>query len=376
MEQHNLWIEIDVEKIRNNLTKVKTLVEARVGIMAIVKANAYGHGMTKIAHAVAEGVNYFGVSTYREAEALRSEGILTPILILGSVLPYEFSSAIDHDLTFSVSDLDYANQLNDAGQSRNKKVKVHIKVDTGMGRWGFIYKHAYNEIKEAVRLPFIDAEGIFTHFSVADVESMDFTYRQIELFKALIDEFEKNKISFSYVHAANSAGIVNFTESHFNLVRPGMIMYGYYPHESLHEKLDVKQALSLKSRVCLIKEFAPKRGVSYGRKYVTQGRTKIGIVPIGYSHGYPYSLSQKGMVLIKGKRYPIAGTVCMDYIMIDFGSDSDINIGDEVVLLGKSGAEEITAYELAKKSQTIPYEIISNLSPLIPRVYKDTNENE
>ena len=369
MEKHNLWIEVDIEKIRNNIAKVKTLVDDTVGVMAIVKANAYGHGMAHIAHAIADIVNYFGVSTFTEAEILRTEGILTPILILGSILPYEFEPAIDHDLTLSVSDSEYAQALNTVGRQKNKKVKVHLKIDTGMGRWGFIYKYAYNEIKKVLALPFLDGEGIFTHFPVADNEKIDFTERQIELFKALIDELERDGIIFSYMHAANSAGIVNFKESHFNLIRPGMIMYGYYPHESLHEKLHVEQALSIKGRICLIKEFEPRRGVSYGRRYITEKRTKIGVIPIGYSHGYPYALSQKGIVLIQGRRYPIAGSVCMDYIMVDLGDDSHICIGDEVVLLGTSGKEEMTAYELAKKARTIPYEIISNLSLHIPRIY-------
>ena len=373
MEKHNLWIEVDIEKIRSNIIKIKTLVEDTVGVMAIVKANAYGHGMTHIAHALADMVNYFGVSTYTEAEILRTDGILTPILVLGSILPYEFLSAIDNDLTLSISDTAYAHELNSMGKLKNKKVKVHIKVDTGMGRWGFIYKHAYGEIKKVNRLSFIAIEGIFTHFPIAENNKIDFTERQIELFKALIDELKKDKVVFSYVHAANSAGIVNFKHSHFNLVRPGIMMYGYYPHESLYEKLHVEQAMSIKSRICLIKEFQPQRGVSYGRKYITQKKTKIGIIPIGYSHGYPYALSQKGIVLIQGKRYPIAGNVCMDYIMVDLGIDSEITIGDEVVLLGTSGEEEITAYELAKKAHTIPYEIISNVSSDIPRIYINTN---
>lgn len=369
MKTYNLWIEIDLGVIKKNVQRLKARVSPSVDCMAIIKANAYGHGMIEVAHALSTIVNYFGVSSFAEAEALRLEGILVPTLVLGSILPYEYEKAIEHDLTLTVSDSRYAIELNEAAASQGKKVKIHFKIDTGMGRWGFRYPDAFQEIRELIELPHLDAEGVFTHFPVADNKNSDYTYRQLELFKALLDECAKLGISFPYVHAANSAGIINFPESHFNLVRPGITMYGYCPQPALCKEFDPQYALSLKSRVCLIKDFAPKRGVSYGRSYVTSSRTRIAVVPIGYSHGYPYALSKKASVLINGRRFPIAGSVCMDYIMVDIGTDLDVAIGDEVILLGRSGDEEITAYELAQKSGTIPYEIITNLSLNVPRVY-------
>jgi len=376
MTLFNLWIEVDLAKIKKNLTRVKERLTRDVHCMAIIKANAYGHGMLEVAHALSDMVNYFGVSTFAEGEQLREEGILVPTLVLGSILPYEYKEAIHHDLTLAVSDSRYALELNDAACAQNKKVKVHFKVDTGMGRWGFRYPESFQEIRELVELPYLNVEGIFTHFPVADNRQTDYTERQIELFKALLDECQKIGISFPYIHAANSAGIINYPESHFNLVRPGITMYGYCPCEKMTCDIDLKYALSLKSRVCLIKEMPRKRGVSYGRSYITPEPTHIAVVPIGYSHGYHYALSRKTNVLINGKQYPIAGNVCMDYIMVDIGDDDTIAIGDEVVILGRSGTKEITAYELAKKSGTISYEVITNLSAHIPRVYINQEERD
>jgi alanine racemase len=369
MKTYNLWIEIDLDRIKKNVRRLKARVGNDVQAMAIIKANAYGHGMCAVAHALADSVNYFGVSSFSEGEALRQEGILVPTLVLGSILPHDYEKAIEHDLSLTVSDSRYAFELNDAAARHGKKLKVHFKIDTGMGRWGFRYPESFQEIRELIELPHLDAEGIFTHFPVADNKANDYTYRQIELFKALLDECAKIGIVFPYVHAANSAGIINFPESHFNLIRPGITIYGYCPSATMCKDFNPECALSLKSRICLIKDFSPHRGISYGRSYVTRSRTRIAVVPIGYSHGYPYALSKKASVLINGKRFPIAGTVCMDYIMIDIGTDIDIAIGDEVVLIGRSGEEEITAYELAQKSDTLVYEIITNLSMNVPRIY-------
>ncbi|MBU1863979.1 MAG: alanine racemase [Candidatus Omnitrophica bacterium] len=369
MDTYNVWIEVDIAKIKSNIRKIKALVKADVNLMAIVKANAYGHGMVHIARTLADEVNYFGVSSYEEGNALRRDGILTPILMLGSVLPYEWDRAIDSDLTFSVSDIGYARELNTVGKKHGKKVRVHVKVDTGMGRWGIPYTHAFEDIKIINDLSFIEMEGIFTHFPVAENEHMDYTDRQIELFKALLDELNAQNIHFQYTHAANSAGIVNFSESHFSLVRPGIMIYGYYPQEYLQKKLSLERVLSLKTRVSLIKEFTSRRGIGYGRKFITKKKTKIAVIPVGYSHGYPYALSQKAYVLIKGKRYPVAGSISMDYTMIDLGDTSDVVVGDEVIMLGVSRDEEITAYELAKEANTIPYEIITSLNIQIPRIY-------
>jgi len=185
MTAHNLWIEVDIQKIKNNLTKIKSVVGEAAHIMAIVKANAYGHGMIEVARALADMVSYFGVSTFAEGEQLRRGGILSPILILGSVLPDEYARAIEHDVTLSVSDREYAEALNQVGKEKGKRVKVHIKVDTGMGRWGFVYRDAFQDIQYLAALPFLNLEGMFTHFSVSDSAALDYTERQIELFKEL-----------------------------------------------------------------------------------------------------------------------------------------------------------------------------------------------
>jgi alanine racemase len=369
MNTYNLWIEINLDRIKSNFAKITGSLDASVKAMAIIKANAYGHGMLEVAHALSDQVSYFGVSTFAEGERLRKEGILVPTLILGALLPYEYEEAVRHDLTLSVSDPHYVRSLNAEAARQGKKVKIHFKIDTGMGRWGFQYPGAYKEILELAQLEHVNPEGIFTHFPVADNKKFDYTERQVELFKTLIDELALKGIVFPFVHAANSAGIINFPRSHFNLVRPGISLYGYYPCDSMKDSIGLQYALSVKSKVCLIKEFSEKRGIGYGRSYITPARTRIAVVPIGYSHGYPYALSRKTSVLIHGKRYPIAGNVCMDYIMVDLGIDAHIACGDEVVIIGESGEESMTARELAHKSGTISYEIITRLNAQIPRIY-------
>lgn len=369
MQEYNLWLEINIKQLKENLNRVVQAISGDVGVMAIVKANAYGHGMVRVAESISDMISYFGVSSFQEGDALRRAGMLTPILILGSLLPYEFEQAIADDLTLSVSDLKYVEAVNACAEKMKKKAKVHIVVDTGMGRWGIPYTEAYEKIKKIVKLPFIDVEGMCTHFPIADNAQIDYTERQIDLFSLLIDELAQIEISFRYIHAANSAGIMNFNASHFNLVRPGIMMYGYMPRAALHAHASIKPVLSVKARVCLIKDFKAKRGVSYGRSYITPKPTRIAVVPIGYGHGYPYALSKKAHVIIKEKRYPVAGNVSMDYIMVDIGRDDTITVGDEVIILGSSGNECIDAYELASLSQTIPYEIITNLSAHLARVY-------
>ena len=367
--EYNLWIEVNRKKIIHNIENVANVVGDKVALMAIIKANAYGHGMLGIANVLNDKVDYFGVSSLAEARELRKYKILKPILLLGPLLKDEYSEAMKLELTFTVSAMHYLYELDYIAKKLNIKAKVHLKIDTGMGRWGFVYKDAYSQIRDIKKLQNIEAEGLFTHFPVADNIDFDYTERQIELFSLLIDELKKEGIEFKYLHAANSAGIVNFNDSHLNMVRPGIMLYGYLPNRAMQNKIDLKPAIMLKARISLIKIFSASRGVSYGRKYLTKNATRIAVVPIGYGEGYPYALAGKAEVLINGKRYPVAGSISMDYIMIDLNDDTSIQVGDEVVLLGESGKDEITAHELADKANTICYEILTGLNNNIPRVY-------
>ena len=367
---HNLWIEVNLASIKANFEQAKSLLARETRVMAVVKANAYGHGMETVAKMLAGVVDFFGVSCFCEANRLRSSGILSPILILGCLLKEDMVKAAEEDISVTVSDYNYAKILSDIGEESGIKIKAHVKIDTGMGRWGLSYCNAYEDIQKMFKLEGLNVEGIFTHFSVADDVAFDYTFRQIELFNALLDELLKKNISFEYVHSANSAGLINFPESHFNMVRPGIMLYGYAPNSLMRNKIELKPALCLKSRISLIKKFHANRGISYGRKFITDKKTKIGVIPIGYSHGYSYAFGQKAHVLINGKRYSIVGSVCMDYCMVDLGDD-DICVGDEVVLLGASGKDVVSAYELASLAGTIPYEIITNLNARIPRVFHE-----
>lgn len=364
------WAEIDLKAIKHNLRQIKIIVGKNVKMMAVVKANAYGHGMREVSRALSrEGVNYLGVATVDEALSLRAGRLNSPILVLGSVLPHEIGVALKNNITLTVSDGKLFDAVNRGARSRKIKAKVHIKVDTGMGRIGIWHKDALSFIKKVYGSRHIHVEGLYTHFSIAARDKV-YTLDQIESFEGLIKSLEAGGISIPYKHAANSIATVRFKESHLNLVRPGLIIYGMHPKRGYEKFIKLRPAMSLKTKVVYLKSVPPGRSISYGRTYITQKYTRIATLPIGYADGYGRVLSNKAQVLLRGERAPVIGKVTMDQTMIDVGHIKGVSIGDEVVLIGRQGRDCIKAEKLARLAGTIPYEIVSTITDRVPRIFK------
>lgn len=360
------WAEVNLGNLAYNFKQISKLLPPKVKIMACVKADAYGHGLAPVAKRLSRcGASYLGVASIDEGIKLREAGIKAPILILGLISEKDIDALFKYDLTATICDERLALACNKAAQKRSRVINLHIKVDTGMGRIGVLYQEAAAFIKKISRLKSIRIEGLFTHFPLADTNRA-FTNRQINLFNRLISDLEKAGIRIPLVHAANSIAAADYKNSHFNMVRPGLILYGLYPCRGL--KIKLKPVLSLMTRVIYLKQVPKGYGISYGHDYITKKKTTITTLPIGYGDGYPRNLSNRGPVLIRGRRFKISGRICMDQIMVDLGN-FPVSLGDEAVLIGFQGKERISVEELADLSGTIPYEIVCGLGSRIPRVY-------
>jgi alanine racemase len=364
------WAEIDMRAIAHNYRQVRKLVGKSTNIMVVVKANAYGHGTVEISAVLEKlGVNYLGVATTDEAVRLRDHGIRTPILVLGSVLPEEVKVLIEKNITLTLCESNILDEIKKEAFSCGAKAKVHIKIDTGMGRIGIWHEEALNFVKNLAQEKDIVIEGIYTHFSSAGRDDF-FTNYQIEAFEKLLKQLEEFDVRIPLRHAANSIATVDFKRSHLSLVRPGLIIYGMYPKYTFPKLIKLKPAMSLKTKIVYIKDTPPGRSISYGRTHVTQKQTKIATLPIGYADGYARNLSNRAEVLIRGKYAHVVGKVTMDQTMIDIGHIKNVSVGDEVVLIGKQGRNEIRAEKLARLAGTIAYEFICGISNRVPRVYK------
>jgi len=362
------WAEINLKNLAYNFRRIKHLLADGIKVMVCVKADAYGHGLVPVAKKLTScGVDYLSVASIDEGIRLRESGIKKPILILGMILQEDTRPLLKYNLTQTVCTLELAAALNALARRKRKKISIHIKIDTGMGRLGVLAGDAFSFIKKISRLKFLNIEGIFTHISCADTNK-DFTVYQIDLLNALTSKLDRAGIAIPLVHAANSLSIINYPHSHFNMVRPGLVIYGLYPQEGLD--VDLKPVLSLKTRVVYFKKVPQGYGISYGHTYITKRKTTIVNLPIGYGDGYPRNLSNIAPVLIKGKRFILSGRVCMDQIMVDVGN-LKVGIGDEVVLIGRQAKIAISAEELAVLAGTIPYEIVCGLGSRVPRVYLD-----
>jgi len=367
-----LWIEVDLGALRYNFRNIKKIAGPKVKIMATLKQEAYGHGLIPVAGELSSlGVDYFGLGSIEEAIALRKKKLREPILILSSVLDKYAKEFIEYRLTPTIVDLEFAEKLNKEAKRKGKIIPVHVKIDTGMGRLGIWHTKSIFFIKELIRLKNIYLEGLWTHFPSADTDR-DFTQKQISAFNVLVNRLNKEGITFRYLHCANSIGIVNYRDAHFNMVRPGLILYGIKPSPL---DINLRPLLFLKSKVIFVKSIGKGRSVGYGRVFIANKPINIATVSVGYADGYPWSLSNKAKVIIKKKMFNVAGRVCMDHIMVDLGKHTKARVGDEVILIGNSGKFNITAEDLAKWAGTIPYEIVSRLSLKIPRFYKNSLVN-
>ncbi len=360
------WAEINLGNLGHNFYQLKKLLNPGVKLLVTVKADAYGHGMIPVARKLSSsGVDWFGVASIDEGIRLREAGIRKPVLVLGLVLPRDIPPLFEYRLTPTVCDIGFARLLSKKAVSLNRLCRLHLKVDTGMGRIGVMVQDALSLAKSISALRNIELEGVFTHFSCADSDRA-FTIKQIDLFISLLKSLESAGIRLPLAHAANSMGLIGYEEGHFNMVRPGLAVYGLYPKPGLSIKL--KPVLSLKTQVIYVKRVPRSTPISYGGTYACRRQTNIATLPVGYGDGYPRNLSGKAPVLIAGRRLRISGRICMDQIMVDAG-DLAVKIGDEVVLIGSQGRQVISAEELARLSATISYEIVCGLGNRIPRVY-------
>ncbi len=375
---------MDTGAIAHNVQELRRITSPSARLMAIVKANGYGHGAVEVAGAALKnGADMLGVARMEEGLQLRNAGIVVPILILGYT-PLEHSAIlVSHDLTQTVYTFEAAEAISAAASSLHKTARVHIKVDTGMGRLGLLPdmprislmgKHlpgnAPRIIESMARLPHVTIEGIFTHFPAADSPDKTVTLQQLDRFLTFIDKLKAHGVEFSLRHAANSAALIDIPETHLDMVRPGISLYGFYPSAAVsRNRVSLKPAMTLKTRIIQVKKVPAGFYVSYGMTHCTEMQTTIATVAAGYADGVSRLLSSRGQMQVRGKRAHIVGRICMDLAMLDVGHIPDVQIGDEAIIFGGQGPESISADEIAESMNTIHYEIVTSLTSRVPRVY-------
>ncbi len=367
------YAEISLEAIGHNIREVKKRLPEGVKLLGVVKANAYGHGAVPVASYLENQVDYFATATIEEAVELRENGISAPILILGYVSPSQYGDLVEYDITQTIDSYAQALALEKEAARQNRKAKAHLAVDTGMTRIGFqVTEHDADEAAKIADLPHIELEGMFTHFSCADQEDKTYCSMQMEKYDKMTALLAERGVTIPLRHICNSAGIMEFDDHRFEMVRSGIITYGIYPSEEVKkERLDLIPALSWKSHVIHVKEVGPGIGVSYGATYVTEKpMTRIATVSAGYADGYPRALSNQGCVLLHGKKAPIIGRICMDQMMVDVTDIPDVQVEDVVTLVGTDGDETITIEEIANPAARFDYEMLCDISSRVTRVYK------
>jgi alanine racemase len=361
---------VDFSALSHNLDQVRQHIPTHCDILAVVKADAYGHGATAVASALAKmGVRRFGVATVEEGIELRNAGMEEPILVMGALRPEHCAVVIAHRLTPIIHDRDIAKQFAKQVSPQPGPYAVHIKVDTGMGRLGL----SSDEVLPLLHAPpfhgKLFAEGLMTHLADADNEDPTFTTMQIELFRTLIGRLKAASIDIPLIHAANSAAILLHPSTHFTMVRPGIMLYGYHTITHPDGPPNLKPILSFITRVVQVRVLTPGQSISYNRLFTASRLSRIAVLRIGYADGYSRLLSNRGAALIRGHRAPIVGRVCMDMTMVDVTDIPNVVPGDEAVLIGQQGGLRITAGHLADWSQTIPYEVLCAIGPRVRRVY-------
>ena len=356
------WAEVDLGALTRNLRRIRAKMPARTGIMFVVKANAYGHDAALCARAAerARAADWLGVSSVEEGIALRDAGARLPVLILGSLYPFEsVLAAVAHDLTPVVASLEAAKRLADVARTLKRRVDCHVKVDTGMGRIGASPEAALGIVRYLSRLKAARVQGLYTHLACAESDAA-FTAEQLKRFRRVVDALSREGLRPPLVHAANSAGALRRPASRFDLVRPGLAAYGLFA--------DFEPVLTLKSKIVFLKTVAKGTSVSYGASWRAKRPTRLATLPIGYGDGYARALSNRADVLVGGRRCPVVGSVTMDQVMVDVTGAPGARVGDDAVLIGRQGRAEIRAEELARLCGTIPYETATALSSRVPRV--------
>ncbi|MBI4673538.1 MAG: alanine racemase [Chloroflexi bacterium] len=376
------WVEINVRALENNARLLKQIVGAQTELMAMVKANAYGHGAVESARAALRGgATWLGVYAAGEGIELRDAGILAPILVLGPTLPENVRDALARDLTLTIPSREYLQPVIDAARALRTRARVHVKIDTGMTRLGLDAETAAEDIlaaqNAAAQNDDLEIEGILTHFAVADDPNArdtahwgeEFTRQQLETFLRVADQVERAGLTLKYRHAANSPGAVYYQHPRLNLVRGGILFYGLHPSSAAPHPVGFEPALAFKTRVALVREVPAGRFVSYGATFETPRASRIAVLMVGYADGFRRRPRNYGAVLVRGKRASIVGRVCMDQTMIDVTEIPGVQMGDEVVLIGKQGSEELSAEEIGAQLGTNNYETVTTISARVPRIY-------
>ena len=369
------WAEVDLDAVLHNFTAARNRLPEHMKLLVTVKANGYGHGAIPIAKLLEDKADYFALATMDEAVQLRQAGIRTPLLILGPVLPADYKRAAQHDVTLTVSSLEEAKAISDCAALRGKRITVHFALDTGMSRIGFACTEvAAKEIEEAVQLPGLYAEGIFSHFALADSKDKTYANFQADNFRRMLNAIG---VDFPIRHLYNSAAIVDM-KPEFDMAREGIILYGLNPSDEvdLSRVGGVKPVMALRSHVSFVKPLPAGTPISYGCTYRPEHDSVIATVMAGYADGVPRLLSGCGEVIIRGVKAPIVGRVCMDQFMVDVTHIPGVCAGDTVTIFGTDGNETITADEVAEKAQTIGYELVCGIAPRVPRVYMKNGEVE
>jgi alanine racemase len=367
------WAEVNLTRLSQNLQAIRTHV-APAKVMIVLKANAYGHGLDEVARHLAPQADYVGVAVLDEGIYLRELGVTAPILVLGGIWGDQVPQYLQHNLTLTASSVERLEQIDAVAGQMGVKAKVHLKIDTGMERIGVHYYSAHTLQEAALKCKNVEVEGIFSHFANSDAPDLVHARLQLERFNEVLHFYETHSLPVPMRHMANSAAILQLPESHLDMVRPGIMLYGVYPGSEVARSVEVRPALTWKSRVVYFKVVRPGHPVSYGSIWQSDHPVRVVTVPVGYGDGYFRSLSNKAQVIIRGRKYPQIGRVCMDQIMINIESDSAFN-GDEVILMGEAGGETITAQDLADWAGTISYEILTNINTRVPRIYVAEDEN-
>jgi len=385
MEYPNIWAEIDLAAIAHNVRELRRITPSRARMMAVVKADGYGHGAVPVARtALAAGADMLAVARIDEAIELRQAGLDAPILVFSPTFPDFSEKLITHDLIQSVAGLGAARQLDAVARRCGKTIPIHLKVDSGMGRLGLLpdarrvgeSMSAVAEVHAITQLKGLRLEGIFTHFAAADERDKGYSHQQLAVFETFLQALVRAGIDCGLRHAANSAAIIDLPASHLDAVRPGISLYGLYPSSDVdHSRIDLKPALALKSRLLQVKAVPAGFKTSYGMTWEAPQPTIIGTVAAGYADGLQRRLSNRGAMLVQGRRAPIVGRVCMDLIMLDIGADATAVAGDEVVIIGRQGEETITADEIADLLGTINYEVVFTNGIRVPRLYRPHHQD-
>lgn len=363
--------EINLDNIAHNIKQIRSIVDPKAKLLAIVKADGYGHGAVEVAKTcLYNGAEHLATAMSAEGVELRENNIFVPILILGYTIDSKLEEVVKYELTQTVFSYETAQKLSEIAKKLNKTAYIHIKLDTGMGRIGFpANDNTVEEIIKISKLSNIKITGIFTHFATSDEKDKSFTLEQYKRFRYVTDKLNERGLTDIIRHVANSGAILDMPELSLDMVRAGIIIYGLYPSDEVKKTIELKPAMSLKTHVSFIKEVSENTPISYGRTYYTDKKTKIATIPVGYADGYSRVLSNHARVIIKGQFAKQIGNICMDQFMTDITHIDGVKENDEVILMGKSGDLEITAEELAKAQGTINYEVVCNVGKRVPRVY-------